>query len=345
MTFKQLDINLSRFSYTVESNGILVTKKRLFSKSEQFIPFENVGSKIRRDRERKLWWLIFSFLFFVLAFAVFIDRMSGGKVGDGAEAIWASIGLILLAIYSFRRKNSVFLVKGSASNSIEFAGTKIYEKRLNLFIKELLGQRDAYLNSKYPPYDGLTTDEHIVCVNAGVPLKDGLFLKKLTKHPLQQLTFKKGDAKTEKPKGICSLTTEKNARKLLKEHQGNFIREGKYIFICGFSAKGYQVGLVATTADPYEIMRYAGTNGANYDVETNDIIAKYKQWDEAFGITPVSIGADFCEAEIINKNIDYKKLAAEVYEFCPDVVEQGAETVERLEHEMKEKARILLWWD
>ena len=117
------------------------------------------------------------------------------------------------------------------------------------------------------------------------------------------------------------------------------------IFISEFSGKGYYVAIVGKTADPYQIMKYAGTSGANYDIDTTDIIAKFKKWDKAFGLKPVSIGSDFCEGEISNKNIDYGKLAAEVYEFCPDVVEQGTETVERLEKEIKETGRILLWWD
>ena len=59
----------------------------------------------------------------------------------------------------------------------------------------------------------------------------------------------------------------------------------------------------------------------------------------------IGIGFDFCECEILNKGIDYAKLAAEVYEFCPDVVEQGTDTVEALEEEMSDTGIIYLWWD
>jgi Domain of unknown function (DUF4253) len=47
----------------------------------------------------------------------------------------------------------------------------------------------------------------------------------------------------------------------------------------------------------------------------------------------------------VNKNINHKKLAAEVYELCPDVVDQGTMTVEVLEEENKASGRIFLWWD
>jgi hypothetical protein len=345
ITFKQFDINFNRFKYVIESSGISMTRKKMFSVSEQFVPFENVGSKIRRDRERKLGWLIPSLLFFLLAFIVFIERLCGVKIGDGAEVFWLLIGLILFVIYAFRRKNSLLLVKENTANSIEFIGTRIYERRLNKFLEALFQQRDLYLNNKYPPYDGLTLDENIVCVMAGVQLQDGLLLKKLTKHTLKQLPFTKGYSESGRSPGVCSITTEKNARKILDKHLNKFISEGKYIFISGFSAKGYQVAIVSVTVDPYEIVKYAGTSRANYDVTTDDIISNFKQWNTAFGIRLVSIGFDFCEGEIQDKNLDYKKLAAEVYEFCPDVVDQGTETVERLEKEIKETGRILLWWD
>ena len=95
----------------------------------------------------------------------------------------------------------------------------------------------------------------------------------------------------------------------------------------------------------YFIIKLAETNGANYDIETADVIAKLKQWDSTFGLRLVAIGSDFCEGLIENKNIDYKKLAADVYEFCPDVVDQGTETVELMEKEIREKGSIFLWWD
>lgn len=346
MTFKQLDINLSRFKYIVEDTGIRITNKKLFSSvTERFVSFEDIGSKIIKERERKLEWLIPSVLFLFFALYVFIKRINGGKVGDGAEVAHLSISFVFFVIYAFTRKNRLFLVKDEEESGIEFAGTKIYEKRLKQFIKQLLKRRDDYLNSKYPVFEGLTLDENMLCVNAHIQPEEGLLLKKLTKRPLEKLGFESEYSDVEKARGICSITTEKNARSIIDKYYKQFVREGKYIFISGFSGNGYKVGLIGTTSDPYTIMKYAGTNGANYDIDTEDIIEKYQQWQKQFGIKIIGIGPDFCECEIINKDIDYKKLSAEVYEFCPDVVDQGTETVELLESEMKKTGTIFLWWD
>jgi Domain of unknown function (DUF4253) len=193
--------------------------------------------------------------------------------------------------------------------------------------------------------DELTDTEQSFCQDAKIKNEDGLFLKKLTKRPIEKLAFEKEYSGIEKPDAICSLTTEENARKIVLENLDKLRQEGKYIFITEVAYNGYKVGLTSATSDPYKLMEFAETNGANYDVETEHIIERYKKWDKEFGIIPIGIGFDFCECQIININIDFKKLAEEVYEFCPDVVDQGTETVEALEEEMKSKETIYLWWD
>ncbi len=191
----------------------------------------------------------------------------------------------------------------------------------------------------------LTANEQVYCQDAKLENEDALFLKKLTKRPIEKLVFEKEYSDNEKPDAICSLTTTTNAQKIVVEHLDQLRKEGKYIFIAAIANNGYKVGLTGATSDPYKLMELAETNGLNYDIETSHIIEKYKKWDAEFGITPIAIGFDFCECQIKNKNIDYKKLAEEVYEFCPDVVEQGVETVEALEEDMRKTGTIYLWWD
>ena len=193
--------------------------------------------------------------------------------------------------------------------------------------------------------DELTETEQSYCKDAQLENEDALFLKKLTRRPIEKLAFEKEYSDIEKSDAICSLTTEESARKIVLDNLDKLRQEGKYIFISEIAHNGYKVGLTGATSDPYKLMEFAETNGANYDIETSHIIDKYKKWDSEFGITPIAIGFDFCECQIKNKNIDYKKLADEVYEFCPDVVDQGTETVEALEEEMRRTGSIYLWWD
>ncbi|MCF8254131.1 MAG: DUF4253 domain-containing protein [Bacteroidia bacterium] len=193
--------------------------------------------------------------------------------------------------------------------------------------------------------DLLTDNEKQLCKNANLSEEDGMLLKKLTQRPIEVLKFEQEYSEIEKPNAICSLTSEENAEKIVLDNLEHFKKQGKYIFIFGIAQNGYIVGLTGATSDPYKLMELAETNGINYDIETNNIIERYKKWDNEFGIIPIGIGPDFCECKIKNRNIDFKKLAQEVYEFCPDVVDQGTETVDALEEEMKRTGTIYLWWD
>lgn len=191
----------------------------------------------------------------------------------------------------------------------------------------------------------LSEKEKQFCLNANLSEDDGLFLKKLTKHKIYELYFQNELSDTKKADAIFSCAKEESARTIVLENLDYFTKQGKYIFIHQFSNNGYNIALTASTSDPYKLMELCETNGCNYDIETEDIINKYKKWDNEFGIIPIAIGFDFCECKIINTNIDYYKLANEIYEFCPDVVDQGTETVEALEEEMKKSQTIFLWWD
>ena len=191
----------------------------------------------------------------------------------------------------------------------------------------------------------LTESEKQFCVDANLTEEDGLFLKQQTNRPIEKLKFEQEYSDKEKPDAICSLTSDVKARKIVLDNLYKLRQSGKYIFISEIAHNGYKVGLIGTTSDPYALMEYAETNGANYDIETAEIVDKFKKWDSEFGIIPIGIGFDFCECQLKKQKIDFKKLANEVYEFCPDVVEQGTETVEALEEEMRRTGTIYLWWD
>jgi hypothetical protein len=225
-----------------------------------------------------------------------------------------------------------------------------FKKIVSLFKKEKTSSETkpvpiGYTGQSALIIDTLTDHELNFCRDAGLTADDGLFLKKLTRRPLEKFEFESfEDDNLVKPSGICSLTSEEKARDIIIDNLQHFIAQGKYIFISDLAYNGYKVAVV-NNPDPYAIMKYAGTNGLNYDITTEDIIAKYKKWDSEFGIRIIGIGPDFCECQIVNTDIDYPKLAEEVYEFCSDVVEQGTETVEKLAEEMEASETIYLWWD
>lgn len=216
---------------------------------------------------------------------------------------------------------------------------------MGLFDKFFVKKKSENIAQPSFSTDILTDTEKQLCKNANLLEEDGLLLKKLTQRPIDVLKFENEYSEIEKPDAISSLTSKENAKKIVLENLDDFKKQGKYIFIFGIANNNYIVGLTGATSDPYKLMELAETNGINYNIETKHIIEKYKKWDKEFGIIPWGIGFDFCECKIKNSNIDFKKLAQEIYEFCPNVVDQGTETVDALEEEIKRTGTVYLWWD
>ena len=159
MEFKQFDTNFDRFKYVIEDTGLRLITKRIASSSETFVDFEDIGSKIIIEKSRKLLWLIISLIFLVIAISVFVKRLNGGNVGNGAEIFHISTSLFFLIVYLVTKRNIIHLTQSDNTNAIEFIGTKRYKKNVDDFIKELLQRRDRYLVDKYStlneflPYD------------------------------------------------------------------------------------------------------------------------------------------------------------------------------------------------
>lgn len=111
-----------------------------------------------------------------------------------------------------------------------------------------------------------------------------------------------------------------------------------------FGDKQDLIGVIHSD-DEFDILRIKQTNGWNYDLGPDDIISKIVEWSSRYPLT--ILGADFDWVEILFDDVpvDITEFANEVYEFCPDVVDQGTETLEALIESVKDSGILFLWWD
>lgn len=101
--------------------------------------------------------------------------------------------------------------------------------------------------------------------------------------------------------------------------------------------------------DKYQPLRDAGTNGMNFDLGTENVIAHLKEWDAKYGIELTDVGFDRVLVRFNRLTDDVMALAKDVYEFCPDTVDQHfgcmAELVELAEEtgeDVLENVRALI---
>ncbi len=74
--------------------------------------------------------------------------------------------------------------------------------------------------------------------------------------------------------------------------------------------------------DKYQQVREVGTNGDNYDLSTEDLIEQFQYWDAQYGIELSDIEFDTVTVTFNDLPEDLTELAVEIYEFCPDVIDQ-----------------------
>lgn len=103
--------------------------------------------------------------------------------------------------------------------------------------------------------------------------------------------------------------------------------------------------IVGPGRDQFDILRLAQSDAANYDLGTEDLIRKLQKYDKQFGIEILQADTDFILLELLSMPDDMQAFCQDVYDFCPDIVDQGVETLEALEEAIVDSQMIGFWWD
>lgn len=134
---------------------------------------------------------------------------------------------------------------------------------------------------------------------------------------------------------------------VLAQAHKDFLAQGFYLFRfdCKFGIGGDsdKVGLLPTT-DKYAVMALMQTNGANYDISTTGVIAWMKELEAEQPFVLTGIGFDYMEGRFLTPVKDPQGLARRMYQFCPDIVDQGVGSLEELARELA-KGNLYFWWD
>ncbi len=86
-------------------------------------------------------------------------------------------------------------------------------------------------------------------------------------------------------------------------------------------------------------IKQSQTNGINYDVTTEDILKKLENWDQRFGITISDVSYDQVTVSFQRLPDNLLEMAQEIYEFCPDIIDQGFGCMDYMLAKMLESGR------
>jgi hypothetical protein len=148
--------------------------------------------------------------------------------------------------------------------------------------------------------------------------------------------------------GFAVSVLSARAERLVAAAQPRFLEKGFYLFRSeqhfGIAGRSDRVALFPRS-DRYEILRIMGTNGWNYGVGPDSIVAWLRALERDHPFVLTGMGFDWVEGRFRSAIADADTLARRFYAFCPDVVDQGAETVDALAQELGESQRLYCWWD
>ena len=136
---------------------------------------------------------------------------------------------------------------------------------------------------------------------------------------------------------------------LVAQHFEALKKNGWYLFRIDRSfgsGDGLDTCGLLPTDDKYEVLTLVQTDGANYDLMPWDIINWLRNLEATQPFVITEAGFDYLAGKFTAPVKDPKALADKMYEFCPDIVDQGVGDVEKLVEEVqKPEPELYFWWD
>jgi hypothetical protein len=142
--------------------------------------------------------------------------------------------------------------------------------------------------------------------------------------------------------GAVTLHVNSSKKLKLEKVQSDFLKRGRFVFATNNDAT--RLAMLQTT-DKYDAVAAMGTNGANYELSTQDIVAWLRALEKTDPFVLTGIGFDFLKGKFDARVSDPDGLSRKMYEFCPDIVDQGLETVRALRDQLGRSRELYFWWD
>jgi hypothetical protein len=105
-----------------------------------------------------------------------------------------------------------------------------------------------------------------------------------------------------------------------------------------------KIGIIKGT-DQYDILQIMYTNGEDDDVSHEEIVEKLKGWGKQCPFEIIGAENDWVEIEFRVMPRDLKVFAEEIYDFSPDIVDEGTGSLSELIKEINTTKRLMLWWN
>jgi ankyrin repeat protein len=122
-----------------------------------------------------------------------------------------------------------------------------------------------------------------------------------------------------------------------------FLAKGCYVFAT--DALDDRQLTVLPTMSRDDVIGAMQTNGANFGLGPAEVAAWLRELAEEQPFAITGAGFDFLRGHFLKPVKKPAALAKRMYEFCPDIVDQGVGDVKELAAELKRTGKLYFWWD
>ena len=165
-------------------------------------------------------------------------------------------------------------------------------------------------------------------------------------HEVEKLCGTKADSLGDIKGGYSFAVSRADAEKLLADHHQRLLAKGAYFFRHHRDYQDAQdkLGLLPTS-DWADLIRTFQTNGANYELMPEDIVRWLKKLSAQQPFIITGAGWDWLEGRFTSPVQSSRTVAHQLYEFCPDIVDQGVGSVKNLARSLEKDGYFFFWWD
>ncbi|MGX9987605.1 DUF4253 domain-containing protein [Soonwooa purpurea] len=154
-----------------------------------------------------------------------------------------------------------------------------------------------------------------------------------------------GEVLNEKDNGLSTKIEDENkAFNFISSNKEKYKQKGYNLFLFEDDNSQKFLTIVKNKTD-FQILEWRQTNGVNHDIDNQKIISKLTEWKNKHDFILLGCGMDWLQVKFTAKTPNFNEFSKEIYEFCPDVVDQGTGDLEKLTEEMQKINGIYLWWD
>jgi len=96
----------------------------------------------------------------------------------------------------------------------------------------------------------------------------------------------------------------------------------------------------------FAIVEHMGTLPGSYDLDTHDVVDVLIRLNNKYGLETVGAMRDVVRVRLADPaKVDCRELGTELESFCPDVIDQGYQTMANLVGALQNQNVVTLWWD